>query len=114
VEEGSLHVPQDVVVAGLEGDVEVLAQLGQLCARLDQSVCEVPAAIVGRVLLSAQEGKQVSSIPARASCSSCQTTTQALFDLHCTIHNNNKMAPHLHCSSRSKAVYVIPLQQPQA
>lgn len=37
------HLPQNVVVAGLEGDVEELAHLGQLRTRPHQTICEVPA-----------------------------------------------------------------------
>ena len=37
------HLAQDVVVAALEGDVEEVAQLGQLGARAHQPLREVPA-----------------------------------------------------------------------
>ncbi len=39
----ALHLPQDVVVAALERDVEELAHLGQLRARPNQALGEVPA-----------------------------------------------------------------------
>ena len=41
----ALHLSQDVIVAGLERDVEELAHFGQLGTSLDQSLCEVSAQI---------------------------------------------------------------------